>query len=172
MAYSDYGAFVYKNGKRRNDKEDVPVWGADVELEVGSGARIFANLMKNRGKGSFEWWEHCHHGVIGDGEVRVGCYKQGFPCVYYLENGEVKSLEDEVIIALCGDECLEYVEEYDGKRYFSYDYNVKFEFMGRKFSFEGGSFSGKPGYFASMTEPDGTEWLCEYDYWYGAGFED
>lgn len=29
MAYSDYGAFVYLNGKRRTDKEDVGVYDTD-----------------------------------------------------------------------------------------------------------------------------------------------
>ena len=29
MAYSDYGAFVYLNGERRTDKEDVGVYDTD-----------------------------------------------------------------------------------------------------------------------------------------------
>ena len=30
MAYSDYGAFVYCNGKRREDKEDVATFATRV----------------------------------------------------------------------------------------------------------------------------------------------
>lgn len=170
MAYNDYGAFVYENEKRRNDKEDVPVWGVDVELEVGNGARIFANILKNRENGATEWWQNCQHGVMGDGDVRVACYKQGFPSVYYMESCEVKELTTEEIIGLCGEKCIDYVEEYGGEKYFGYDYDVHFEFMGREMCFVGNSFGNKPGYYASMKEPDGTEWTCEYDYGYGAGF--
>ncbi len=38
MAYSDYGAFVYLNGERRRDKEDVGVYDTD---EAGAVRRRF-----------------------------------------------------------------------------------------------------------------------------------
>src|SRR5262245_35779302 len=78
MAYSDYGAFVYRDGERRRDKEDVGVYDTD-EGALPSGARIFANIIKNRERGTSEWWQHSQHGVMGDGPVRVACYKQGLP---------------------------------------------------------------------------------------------
>ena len=31
MAYSDYGAFVYRNGERRKDKEDAPAFASSQE---------------------------------------------------------------------------------------------------------------------------------------------
>lgn len=43
MAYSDYGAFVYLNGERRTDKEDVGVYDTD-EASLLSGLRVYARL--------------------------------------------------------------------------------------------------------------------------------
>ena len=76
MAYSDYGSFVYINGERRTDKEDVGVYDTD-EASLPSGLRVYANIMKH--SGGCEWFEFSHHGVMGDGSVRVGCYKQYWP---------------------------------------------------------------------------------------------
>lgn len=45
MAYSDYGAFVYLNGERRTDKEDVGVYDTD-EGSLPTGLRVYANIMK------------------------------------------------------------------------------------------------------------------------------
>ena len=87
MAYSDYGAFVYLNGKRRTDKEDVGVYDTD-EASLPSGLRIYANIMKH--PDGCEWFEHSHHGVLGDGIIRVGCYKQGWPELYEWGNGKDK----------------------------------------------------------------------------------
>lgn len=46
MAYSDYGAFVYLNGERRTDKEDVGVYDSD-EASLPSGLRVYANIIKH-----------------------------------------------------------------------------------------------------------------------------
>ena len=54
MAYNDYGAFVYFNGKRRTDKEDVGVYDTD-EASMPSGLRVFANILKLDGGG--KWLE-------------------------------------------------------------------------------------------------------------------
>lgn len=77
MAYSNWGAFVYENGKRRFDKEDVGVFNTD-EHTCPSGLRIFANIMKNQDKfpeGKIPWYTHSHHAVLGDREVRLCGYK-------------------------------------------------------------------------------------------------
>ena len=59
MAYGDYGAFVYKNSKRRTDKEDVSTFPKNTA--VG-----FTN--KEMGEYWAEWIVHdMHHGIIGDG---------------------------------------------------------------------------------------------------------
>lgn len=82
MAYNDYGAFVYKNGRRRTDCEDVPIFG-DRDTDLAPGARIYASLVRQYAEGPdgemnpFEWPSRCQHGVMGDGRVRVGAYKTG-----------------------------------------------------------------------------------------------
>lgn len=122
MAYSNYGAFVFKDGKRRNDKEDVEA------LDGGY-----------------------YHGVIGDGNIQVCCYKQGLPRILEKVGEDINTVE-------CVDKNTIDIFEYPP---------IKFEYKGYKFYFE----SGKP-HVARMTEPDGTEWECSYDYEYGAGFEE
>lgn len=152
MAYSDYGSFVHRNGERRRDKEDVGVFDTD-EASLPSGVRIFANIMKRRVSGTDECWQHSQHGVLGDGLVRVACYKQGLPSVWHWPEGAEKPLKLEL-------------PELEGVDYFEFE-NVSAEFLGHKFRFTRGDHSE-----AYMTEPDGTEWKCEYDYGFGAGHTD
>lgn len=155
MAYSDYGAFVYCNGERRRDKEDVAVFATDKETfgesseNIPSCARIWASLLHQKKTGkNYNWLTSIHHGILGDGSIRVLCHKQGLPQIYEAVDDEIKE------VAYCG-------EDVD-----RYDYTpIRFNYKGYKFLFE----SGKP-YEANMIEPNGTEWRCDYDYMYGAGF--
>ena len=162
MAYSDYGAFVYCNGERRTDKEDVALFDTDEETfgmdsaNIPSGARIFMNLLKMQQDGvDFEGndsWitRHIHHGIMGDSDIRVMCHKQGLPYIYEMTEDGIKKIK------YCDDDT----------DYFEYE-DIVYEYKGYEFLFH----SGKP-YEAEMIEPDGTHWVCEYDYLYGAGFED
>jgi len=77
MAYSNWGAFVYKDGIRRNDREDVAVFNDD-EKDFPQAMRIFMNISKRRaesGETKESWAEHSHHAVLGDGRVRLCGYK-------------------------------------------------------------------------------------------------
>lgn len=169
MAYSDYGAFVYLNGKRRNDKEDVGVYDTD-EAQLPQGMRVWANILKNIDSGEDKWWEHSHHGVMGDGYVRVGCYKQGWPELYIWEDGK----DEPTAITY---DCLsrkfgwEDFDEYRGIRCAPYTYHKEFDFHGWHFTFDGNEFGGTPKYSAEM-ERDGEHWECDYDYGFGAGLSD
>ena len=126
MAYSNYGAFVYCNGNRRDDKEDCV---------------LFAEMKAN----SFA--DYCH-GVMGDGNIRVKCYKQYNPEIFERqEDGTIQQVEYP-----CED---------------CFDFDVRFEYKGYKFAFK----AGEPC-VATMIEPDGTSWECTYDYCYGAGWND
>lgn len=154
MAYSDYGAFVFKNGDRRRDKEDVALFNSDEETfgesseNIPSATRIWVYLSKNINNTSY--LNYIHHGIMGDGDIRVMCHKTGLPRIYERigENiNEIKFAPDDT----------------DHWNYPPIDY----EYKGYKFRFD----SCHP-YVAEMTEPDGTYWRCEYDYEYGAGFED
>ena len=117
---------MFCNGERRRDKENVTVFDKPCDFKH----------------------YRPHHGVMGDSNIRVVCYKQGIPEIYELQDdGTEKEIEFDY-----GDDCFEYD-------------NVSFDYEGYHFYFE----SGKP-YYARMEEPDGTEWTCYYDYWYGDGF--
>lgn len=130
MAYSDYGAYVYMNGDRREDKEDAVLFYDD---KIGKET----------------WITRIHHGIMGDFNIRVLCHKQHLPQVYELTEDGIKEIN-----IPDGDD----IEPIDWG-------TVEFEYKGYKFKF----VSGEPN-IATMIEPDGTEWRCEYDYWYGAGF--
>jgi len=166
MAYSDYGAFTYCNGKRRPDKEDVGVFDTD-EAGLPSGVRIFANLIKNRERGTEAWWQHSHHGVLGDGPVRVGCYKQGLGSsrIYFWPDGAAAPQEYAPRELTGAPPELEF--EYD-------HFEVRHDFGSGEylFTFTDDAHSASGHYEATMTEPDGTHWACTYDYGYGAGLTD
>ena len=167
MAYSDYGAFVYLNGERRTDKEDVGVYDAD-EACLPSGIRVFANHMKLNDGG--EWFESSHHGVLGDGRVRVGCYKQGWPELYEWEDGKDEPTHytfDYLSRKFGWDDYV----EYSGSRFEPDEYDEEFDFLGYHFRFRGDDNGCTPKYWATMIG-DGEIWDCEYDYWFGAGFDD
>ena len=67
MAYSDYGAFVWLNGERRRDKEDVATFATDEETfgesseNIPSGARIWVSLIHQQDQ-NVDWVNHIHHG--------------------------------------------------------------------------------------------------------------
>lgn len=155
MAYGDYGAFVWLNGKRRKNKEDVATFATDEETfgtssaNIASGARIWVSLIHQKEKGEeVDWINHIHHGILGDGDIRVMCHKQGLPRIYEATEEKFKRIK------YCNDntDCYYYSP-------------ITFEYKGYKFLFE----SGEP-YYAQMVTPDGDVWECKYDYGYGAGF--
>lgn len=163
MAYNDYGAFVYLNGERRTDKEDVGVYDAD-EASMPSGLRVYANILKLNGGG--KWFESSHHGVMGDGRVRVGCYKQRWPEVYVWEDGK-----DEPTLYTFDDLSRKFGWD-DHVEYGADEYDKEFDFLGWHFRFRCGDCDDTPKYHAIMTNLDGETWKCDYDYMFGAGFDD
>lgn len=167
MAYSDYGSFVYLNCERRTDKEDVGVYDTD-ESSLPTGLRVYANILKLDGGG--KWFEQSHHGVMGDGSVRVGCYKQGWPEVYEWEDGKDKPTRyafDDLSRKFGWDD----YEQHGVKRYAADEYDEEFDFLGWHFHFWGDDNGGKPRYGATMRR-DGETWECDYDCMFGAGFDD
>lgn len=170
MAYNDYGAFVYKNGERRHDREDVGVFDTD-EASVPSGLRVFENIIKNSMNGDLDKpWKRLSHGVMGDGDVRVACYKQGWPEIWVWEAGEAEPTQydyDDLSRRFGWDD----FEEYGGSRFATDSYDKEFDLLGWHFHFWGEDMGSIPAYDASMTR-DGESWECEYDEGYGAGFDD
>lgn len=168
MAYNDYGAFVYLNGERRTDKEDVGVYDTD-EASLPTGLRVYANIIKRAGVND-KWFTFSHHGVLGDGSVRVGCYKQGWPELYERKDGN-----DELTLYTFDYFSRKFgwgdYREYYEKRYPLAEYDKEFDFLGWHFNFWGNDYGSTPKYGATMSR-DGETWECEYDYGFGAGFDD
>jgi hypothetical protein len=178
MAYSNWGAFVNKDGKRRQDREDVAVFNDD-EKDVPSGARIFANLIKNREKyGEGEegikatpWHEHSHHAVLGDGPVRLAGYKC-HPELYVMNPDgtiETKELPD-ICYPVEGELHFGVSYYYDKEKYpdaaaeftdlLYKDYEIKIRhFDDNKIELY-------------MKEPDGSVWTSTCGFEYGAGWMD
>lgn len=132
MAYSNWGAFVYCEGERRQDKEDAPAF---EEIEVKS------------------WADKCH-GVLGDGDVRVRCYKNYAPVIFERHS----------------DGTITEVAYRDEDEFDPWEFHVDFKYKGYRFEFhESGTYRPCS---ALMVEPDGTRWECNYGYMYGAGWMD
>ena len=156
MAYNTFGAFVFKNGIRRRDKEDVALFNSDEETfgrsseNIPNYARIWVFLAKHRKQiGKMSWTDYIHHGIMGDGDIRVMCHKNGLPEIYERIGDNINKIDYHA------------PEQYD----FCCQV-IDYQYKGYVFKFK----YGEP-YIAEMTEPDGTRWRCEYDYQYGAGWE-
>lgn len=170
MAYSNWGAFVYRNGVRQRDCEDVPVFGdRDAEVAVPSGARIFVNILKAREKygpvadtGGSPWWERAHHAVLGRGKVRLCGYKST-PEIWVVESDE----------AIARTNIADYridKEKADGEWQW-------YESEGISGAIDGYTFIATPeqepeAVSLRLTEPDGTVWTARCGYCIGAGHED
>jgi hypothetical protein len=124
MAYCDYGAFVWRNGVRQRQLEDT-----DIDKKF--------------------WKMGITHGLIEDEHIKVICYKQGLPKIFY----------DDKELDYYDKEKIDYWDFED----FSYDFNDY------HFYFHSG-FDTYP-YLVTVNTPNGDTWVCEYDYAYGAGFE-
>lgn len=138
------------------------------EGSLPTGLRVYANIMKHHD--GFEWFEFSHHGVMGDGNVRVGCYKQGWPEVYEWEDGEDKPTIY-TFDALSRRFGWDGYEEYGDTRYAADEYDEEFDFLGWHFHFWGDDTGGTPRYGATMSR-DGETWECDCDCMFGAGFDD
>ena len=153
MAYSNWGAFVHRNGERRKDKEDVGVFDTDKST-LPSGWRIVANLVKNRDRGNDEWYNHSHHAVLGDGPVRLCGYKM-LPELWVWKDDKAQRIELKPYKIENGKESWEgiYEGEIDG------------------YKFKANQFNGNMVELW-LQEPDGAQWQSTCGYCYGAGLMD
>src|SRR5262245_52742376 len=164
MAYSDYGAFVYENGKRSRDREDVAVFD-DQEKDVPTGYRIFANIVRNREKYGPEdrppWWEHSHHAVLGDGPIRLCGYKQAAELWAVDDNGTVARV-DLRPFRQGPEPAHEWEWAYGG---------FEGEFQGTRFTISPLD-EGDATFDMVFAEADGSVWKATCGYGYGAGLSD
>lgn len=162
--YFDYAAFIYCNDMRRSDKENVwfdtnaETFDKPIE-EIPNGVRMWNELIKSEEDGkSPTWIEHIHHGIMGDGNIRVICHKQRLPEIYErMEDGMIQKVE------------LRSLPEFQDKKEIpEYDWGeISFVYKGYRFCFR----SGNPCY-AEMIEPNGICWQCHYYYKFGAGLKE
>lgn len=111
------------------------------------GAFVYLNGQRMESYEDSGWNGHSAHGLIEDGDMHVICYKQGLPRIFYKDKE---------------------IEYYDDNKVEQYGFTpFHYELDGYKFYFE----DYQP-YVVEMKCPNGDEWRCEYDYFYGAGFED
>ncbi len=149
MAYSDYGANVYLNGKRTPEYEDAHIYDNDEGGEWEQACRIAD------AEDTYHWLTSIHHGIIGDDKVRVICHKQHFPDIYALtERGLVKiSVAD-----IMGKEYSIKISPFNWGK-------VSFSYKGYAFEFSSGDpYDEDSPCVAVVTTPNGDVWLCEYDY--------
>lgn len=151
MAYSNWGAFVDKDGVRRKDKEDVGVFDTD-ESGYNSGIRIFVNIIKNREKfpeGDEPWYMHSHHAVLGDGDVRLCGYKN-WAELWVCRDGKPEKIDIEI-----DEDASESGEVEIGGNVWKYSFCMRDNMVDLE-----------------LIEPDGSVWTSTCGYCYGAGHMD
>jgi hypothetical protein len=152
MAYNNWGAFVYCNGERRKDKEDVGVFDTD-EANLPSGARIFANILKNWKNQSDDPSTSSRHAVLGDKEIRLCGYKV-YPELWRFRDGKAEQiLLVQFRVSGKSDDEISYEGKIDGFEFSAYQYNDNMLDL-------------------CLIEPDGTEWKSTCGMSYGAGYMD
>lgn len=154
MAYSNWGAFVYRNSERRTDKEDVEVFDTD-EAAVPTGYRIFANILKNKDRDDDNWANHSHHAVLGDGPVRLCCGYKCYPELWHMTDNGPEQIDLKKFAEFEEDEeIFDYSGELDGYKFSTLSIN------------DGNRVELR------LEEPDGTVWTSICGFEYGAGFMD
>jgi len=159
MAYSNWGAKVFRNGVRMKNREDVGVYDED-EAKFPSGLRIWMNLLKLKEKGEEnKQWKHCYHAVLGDNEVRLCAYKNS-PILWIWRKNKP---EPERVELATDKEWEKYWENY------SLEKEGEIEVNGKKWKWYFHVYENMLD--LSLIEPDGTVWTATAGYKYGAGFE-
>lgn len=155
MAYSNWGAFVYKNGERRTDKEDVGVFDTD-EGSLPTEMRIFVNIYKNQSNKNDDWSNHSHHAVLGDDIVRFCGYKSN-PELWAIINEK----PERVLLPKIDYDCDDAWE--------LHDQSGELEVDGKVWKWWFNQYNENM-INLKLIEPNGDIWLSTCGYQYGAGF--
>lgn len=165
MAYSDYGGYAYKNGKRVEDRSDAVLSPEGVQSTPGQWPGW--TLEVGRNGGSF-------HALLGDGPIFVGLYKQSSVTVSRLgeeidpttllqkpEPGAIKEYQSE-------GKTVHYL---DSDHFREADKPCVLEVDGCKIEI---TWQEEDNYYVyvRLTQPDGNVWCGWSGYGVGAGLED
>lgn len=152
MAYSDYGAFVYRNMDRRRDREDGGAFARDADGKDGYG---------------------CYHAVLGDGDIRLCIYKtsEANAELMYLPDG---SSEPETISV---HEYLRTLQDPDKASRKAGDENPDRSGRSYTFDFHGATVTisiddGRVIQGYARVEQGDVEWQAWYGNGFGAGLTD
>ena len=179
MAYSDYGGYAYKNGKRVVERSDAVITDAAQSIPgmypgfafVGKGmdAEEAMKASKDNPNG---------HAVLGDAPVYVGLYKQSDVTVWI--DGKELRLDDLLYKAVNLPAEYIFTSSYDGRDYIdiwkaledSDTFAVTFD-LSEGFILDVVWAQEDNLYvYARLTMPDGTRWHGWSGYGVGAGLED
>jgi len=176
MAYSDYGGYAYRNGKRVEERSDCTItpngdtfgtpgiWPGFGMIAQG----VDHDEVKKRIK-----WPH-GHAVLGDGPIYVVLYKQSYLSIYC---GPEQL--DELTLLKDADESAIETFEYEGKTHRSLNTDhfkateapCYFEVDGWQIA---AYFREEDNHYmyVKVTQPDGNVWHGWSGYGVGAGLED
>ena len=149
MAYGNWGAYVYKNGIRQNNREDNTPFSED-ELEAGYH-QAFGGNNEDGTRVMTGKRPHCVHASLGSGLFRLCGYKS-YPEIYWAG------------------------EEIDIKPYLK-DSDNWYESDGMEGEYNGYKFKATPdsepeAVVLELIEPDGTIWTGKSGYCMGAGHDE
>lgn len=164
MAYSDYGGYAYKDGKRREDRSDAVIDEGLIKSTPGMWPGF--TIPAGRAGGSY-------HVLLGDGPIFVGLYKQSTVSVSRLgESIDLLSIAvglPEEAIGQWDDG-----EKYLDTSFFSdgdYEDPARFEIDGYRIEVYW-IYDDNYYQFVKLSQPDGSVWHGWSGYGVGAGLED
>lgn len=168
MAYSDYGGFAYRNGKKVVDRSDCEINPEKIISTPGCWPG-FRNLLNKTN------WPY-HHVVLGDGPMFIGMSKSSYVSIY-----DVSVLDDNIKeVDLV--ECLSRkdpgaTKEWEGEPYLNNEYFINNELpclCAYKTNRIEIYFTEEDNFYQyiRVEQPDGVIWCGWAGYGVGAGLED
>lgn len=170
MAYSDYGGFAYRNGKKIEDRSDCKINPKTVIGRPGEWPGIHNIINKTD-------WPY-HHVVLGDGPIFIGLHKQSYQSIYDLskplKDGQIEGID---IVSCLSRKEDEAISEYEGRQYINTDF---FKETGKPILLAYKTnrieiyLTHEDNYYqyCRLEQPDGTVWCAWSGYGVGAGLDD
>lgn len=162
MAYSDYGGYAYKNGKRIDERSDAVLSPEGIQSTPGA----WPGWTIEAGRSGGSW-----HALLGDGPIFVGLYKQSTVALHRLD-ARIDLLDTAHNLQ------SEQIKEYEGKRYIDAPHGLKNHPEACRFEIDGHVLEvfwceeDNFYVYARLTQPDGNIWTGFSGYGVGAGLDD